>query len=171
MGADELENGEVELGVPSFHLRVERPLVGELHADLVGIFHDVGVGDDVSMGIDDEPRSERPLPEDLIAASVAAAPRPSRRGKHAERIEAERKVEIGLRSLDVVDRRDVHDRRGHLGDERRNVGRPREHRRRREGRGPRGHAGGTARRGVGGLREMSLAAGADAERRSQKNGT
>jgi hypothetical protein len=103
----------------------------------------------------------------LVAAAVAAAP--AHAGQDSERVETERKLEFLLRSAHVVDRRDVHDGRRHLGDQRRDVGRPRENGGRRERRGRRRCD--AWRSGIRRLREVALAAGTDAERRGEDNGT
>ena len=95
----ELEHGEVELRVaPARPWRRTRARRRSLTLDLIGVFDDVRVGDDVTRSVDDEPRPERSLAKDLVAAPVASAAGPSRAGEDAERVETERKLELLLRS-------------------------------------------------------------------------
>jgi hypothetical protein len=60
LDAIDLDQREIHAIVTSNHLAAEPAPVREPHLDPVGCFHDVGVGDDQSLGRDDEARSARP---------------------------------------------------------------------------------------------------------------
>ena len=128
----ELEHRDVEPRVLADHLGAELAVVGELHLDDVGAVDDVRVGDDVALRVDEEARAERLALEDLISISSALA-----RTEREKRIDPEREIAATFGPTSFVNGRDVDDRRVDLRDERRDVGRAGQERRRRERRGGR----------------------------------
>ncbi len=98
VAALDLEEGEIELGIATDHVRRELAVVPEADRDEVGVVHDVLVGDDVALRVDDEPGARA-----LTLASRRAAIGPEE--------EVER---VPLGEVHLLGRGDVHDRGLHL---------------------------------------------------------
>ena len=54
----DLDHGDVGLGIGADDLGLERAAIVERHRDVVGVAHDVVVGQHVTLGVDDEPEPE-----------------------------------------------------------------------------------------------------------------
>ncbi len=75
MAEIDFQQRQIRVGIPADDPRHGHPAVGELHAHLVGVLHDVIVGGDVPLGIHDDAGAETAFGEIAIARREVAEKR------------------------------------------------------------------------------------------------